>query len=183
MLDQLHNSGHSEGTELSVGIMVGQSASQTINERLAGFFEYWSDNAPKKWLISTDIMNCNGNIDLGERLAADFLEDHPNAAGLFGTNNGPTRALCRTVAEKERNDIIIVGFDFSDEIRSLIESPDYRASTMLQRQYDMSYKGVSTALEILRGRKPDIKFKDTGVITVNSSTMTDPDVTEVLEHN
>ena len=183
MLHQLHDAGHSEDSGLCVGIMVGQSTSQTINERLAGFFEYWSDNAPEKWIISTDIMNCNGNIDLGEQLAADFLEKHPDTAGLFGTNNGPTRALCRALVKKERNDPVIVGFDYSNEIKSLIGSSDYRASTMLQRQYDMSYKGVATALELLDGNKPGIKFEDTGVITVNKDTLADPDVEEVLKNN
>ena len=183
MLAQLHNAGHTEDTGLSVGIMVGQSTSQTINERLAGFFQYWSNNAPDNWIISTDIMNCNGNIDLGGQLTTDFLKKHPDTAGLYGTNNGPTRALCRTVNEQERNDIIIVGFDFSDEIKSLIESPDCRASTMLQRQYDMSYRGITTAIDLLDRRQPDIKFEDTGVITVNNDTLTDPEVVEVLKHN
>lgn len=183
MLDQLHNAGHTDDQSLNVGIMVGQSTSQTINERLAGFFQYWTKNAPDGWTISTDIMNCNGNIDLGGEMARDFLKNNPDTAGLYATNNGPTRALCQTVAETGRSDVVVVGFDFSDEMKSLIESPDFRASTMLQRQYDMSYKGVMTALDLLNHKQPDIKFEDTGIVTVNSDTMTDPDVKEVLKHN
>ena len=183
MLDQLHNAGHTDEQALNVGIMVGQSASQTINERLAGFFQYWTKNAPDNWTISTDIMNCNGNIDLGGEMAREFLKNNPDTAGLYATNNGPTRALCQTVAETGRSDVVVVGFDFSDEMKSLIESPDFRASTMLQRQYDMSYKGVMTALDLLNHKQPDIKFEDTGIVTVNSDTLTDPDVVEVLKHN
>lgn len=183
MLYQLHNTGHAEDTELNVGIMVGQSTSQTINERLAGFFQYWSNNAPGKWTISTDIMNCNGNIDLGGELTRNFLKKNPATAGLYATNNGPTRAICQTISDSARTDIVVVGFDFSDEMKALIESPDYCASTMLQRQYDMSYRGVMTSLDILNRKKPDIKFVDTGIVTVNSETINDPDVEKVLEHN
>ncbi len=183
MLKQLKATGHSESENLAVGIMVGTATSQTINERLAGFYKYWSENAPEKWDIVSDIMNCNGNIDLGDKLASDFLKNYPNTCGLYGTNNGPTRALCQALKAEGRTDIIVVGFDFSDEMKELIESPDYHASTMLQRQYDMSYKAVISSLELLDRKVPPRKFEDTGVVTVNGDTLSDPSVVEVLEHN
>ncbi len=40
-----------------------------------------------------------------------------------------------------------------------------------------------TALDLLNHKQPDIKFEDTGIVTVNSDTLTDPDVVEVLKHN
>ena len=183
MLRQLNSCGHSESESLCVGIMAGMATSQTINERLAGFYKYWSENAPDNWTIASDIMNCNGNIDIGDELAESFLKEHPDAYGLYGTNNGPTRVLCNIVREKSRTDIVVVGFDFSDEMKELIESPDYCASTMLQRQYDMGSRAVGSVLSILKGDVPPIRFEDTGVVTVNSDTLTDPDVEELLKHN
>ncbi len=183
MLFQLNEMGHSTYEDLTVGILVGQATSQTINERLAGFIQYWSFNAPDSWEIITDIKNCNGNIDLGEELITDLMKEHPNLAGLYGTNNGPTKALAQTISGQGRKDIVVVGFDMSDEIRALIESPDYHASTMLQRQYDMSYRGVEAILDMLNDEFPKIKFEDTGVASVNHNTMNDPDIIEVLSHN
>ncbi|MBR5407017.1 MAG: substrate-binding domain-containing protein [Lachnospiraceae bacterium] len=183
MIRQLMDTGHSDDEKLSVGIMVGSATSQTINERLAGFYQHWSSNAPKNWEIISDIKNCNGNIDLGGQLTGELFKDHADLAGLYGTNNGPTRALCRTVSDAGRTDIVVVGFDYSDEMKALLESPEYHASTMLQRQYDMSYRAVGTALELLKGIQPPVKFEDTGVVTVNSLTLNDPDVIEVLKRN
>ncbi|MCR5356067.1 MAG: substrate-binding domain-containing protein [Lachnospiraceae bacterium] len=183
MLSRLKEFGHTEDEQLSVGIMAGMATSQTINERLAGFYQYWSHNAPGKWSIISDIMNCNGNIELGDQMAVNTMKKHGDLAGLFATNNGPTRAICKAVSDNERTDLIIVGFDYSDEIKGLIASPDYRASTMLQRQYDMSYRAVGTALDLLSGKAVDIRFEDTGVVTVNNQTLTDPDVVELLKNN
>ena len=74
-------------------------------------------------------------------------------------------------------------FDYSDEIKALVESPDYRASTILQRQYDMGYSAVQSTLDILDGNTPSIKFKDTGVVTVNKDTLSDPLIREIIEQN
>lgn len=183
MIKQLKMSGHIANKELQIGIMVGTAASQTINERLAGFYKYWSENAPDKWTIISDIMNCNGKVELGNELAHDFLKNHPEVSGLYGTNNSPTRAICQVVKEEERRDLVVVGFDYSDEIKELIESSDYHASTMLQRQYDMGYKGVATVVGILKHKTISVRFEDTGVVTVNHMTLTNPSVMEVLANN
>ncbi len=183
MIAQLHEAGYLDYNDVAVGIMVGTAKSQTINERLAGFYQYWSNNAPGKWRIVSDIMNCNGNIDQGGQLLNAFLSENPDVCGLFGTNNGPTRVLCQAVREKEMKNVVVVGFDFSDEMKELIEAPDYRASTMLQRQYDMGYKGVESMCQRLAGTEPSVKFVDTGVVTVNKETIGTEDAAEVLKFN
>ncbi len=183
MIRQLLNTGHDRDSELSVGIMIGTAASQTINERLAGFYKYWTENAPRKWKILSDIMNCKGDMDYGHELAVDFLKNHPDVAGLYSTNNGPTKVVCSVIKEEFRPEIVIVGFDYSDEMKELIESPGYNASTMLQRQYDMGSRAVDMALQILNGTTPPIKFVDTGIVTVNRDTLSDPGIVEVLNRN
>ena len=183
MLNRFRSLGISESEEITVGILVGSSTSQTINERLAGFYQYWTQNAPESWSIISDIQNCNGDIQLGGELITSLLDDYPNLKGLFATNNGPTKAIAQIVNDHERKDIVLVGFDYSDEIKNLIESPDYHASTILQRQYSMSYKGVQSALEMIKGSVMDVKFEDTGVVTVNHKNLSDPDVQSVIENN
>jgi ribose transport system substrate-binding protein len=183
MLDELKLMGISENDDACVGIVVGTAASLTINERLAGFYQYWTNNAPDKWSIVSDIMNCNGDISRAEGMIKDTISAHPKLCGLYGTNNGPSKAIAEYVSSNGRTDIAVVGFDYSDELRDIIKSDDYYASTMLQRQYDMSFNGTQAALDLLNGAKMSAKFVDTGVVTVNSRTLTDPDVISVLEHN
>ncbi|MCR4807471.1 MAG: substrate-binding domain-containing protein [Lachnospiraceae bacterium] len=183
MIKQLKMAGYLSDRELKVGIMVGSAASQTINERLAGFYKCWTDNAPRKWSIIPDLMNCDGKIDEGIDIAEDFLKEHTDVCGLYSTNNSPTRAICSVVKDQERKDLVVVGFDYSDEIKELIEAPEYHASTMLQRQYDMGWRSVETAMQILGGNEPAVKFEDTGVVTVNYMNISDPEVMEVLKNN
>ncbi|MBR4175178.1 MAG: substrate-binding domain-containing protein [Lachnospiraceae bacterium] len=183
MISQLRQAGYSGNDNVSVGILVGYAQSMTINERLAGFYQYWSNHAPEKWIVISDIMNCNGDFELGKKITAEFLIQHPELNGLYGTNNTPARALGATIKKENRTDITVVAFDYSDEIKTLVESPDYRVSTILQRQYDMGYSAVQSTLDILDGNTPSIKFKDTGVVTVNKDTLSDPLIQEVIEHN
>lgn len=183
MLNQFYKSGLSENDDASVGILVGSSTSQTINERLAGFYQYWTNNAPEKWKIISDIKNCNGDITLGGEYVKNLLNENESIRGLFATNNGPTKALAQAVVDNHAENVIIVGFDYSDEIKSLIESSKFHASTILQKQYNMSYKGVQTALELLDGSTIDVRFEDTGVVIVNHDNYTDPDVQSVIENN
>ena len=183
MLNQLYKAGFSENEELSVGILVGQSSSQTINERLAGFYQYWITHAPSKWTIISDIKNCNGDISLGDKYVNSLIAENENLHGLYATNNGPTKVIAKSVLANNSKDIVVVGFDYSDEIKQLIETPEYHASTILQRQYQMSYNGVETALKLINGYKNDVKFEDTGVVIVNIDNLEDPEVKSVIDTN
>ncbi len=181
MLNRLEAQGVDKDEKIKIGILVGTAQSQTINERLAGFYQYWTDNAPENWEIISDILNCNGDMDLGKQLVDDLLKRGSDLRGLFATNNGPTKVLAKSVVEKGAKDIVVVGFDYSDEIKTMIESPDYHASTILQRQFYMSYKGVKTALDLLDGAKLDVKYENTGVIKVNHENINDSDVQAIIE--
>ena len=87
------------------------------------------------------------------------------------------------IKNRERKDIAVVHLDYSDEMKELIMDKDYNAATMLQRQYSMGQYAVQSALDALDGKKSDIKFVDTGVVTVNSSTISDSEIQEILSHN
>ena len=183
MLSLLQERGFQKSDAVGIGIMVGSVTSQTINERLAGFFQFWTQNAPENWKIITDIVSYDGNTGLAEELARDMLEKYPEINGVYGTNNGPTVGFAKTLKELNRTDISVVGFDYSDAIAELIASPDFSAATMLQRQFNMSYEGVTSALSLIAGEESSIKFIDTGVVTVNSHTLETPEVQEVIAHN
>lgn len=182
MIELMHRKGHANSDPVQIGVMVSTTYSQTINERLAGFFEYWTQNAPPNWQIIQDIKCLEGNTELAVPYTEMLMDDYPGLTGVFGTNDGPTAGLARALQENGRTDIGIVGFDYSEPIATLIASPDYDAATILQRQYDMSYRGVEAALELIDGKTMPIKFVDMGVVTVNSETIRTPEVQEVIKH-
>ena len=180
MISQLQKNGHSEDEELQVGVAVGAVSSQTVNERLAGFFRYWSVNAPKDWDVVTGLMNCYGTVSYGKQLVEDFLEQYPDVAGIYATNGTPTQAVAGVVAMSQRTDIAVVGFDYSDEIKLLIENSEYAASTVLQRQYDMGAYSIEAVCDLIDGDIMDVKFVDTGVYIVNNSNLDDEAVAEAI---
>ena len=182
MLSQLKQSGVADSDSIQIGLQLGAASSQTISERLAGFFKYWSKNAPESWEIISDIKCNDGYLDKAVACAEELLE-YPNLRGVFGTNNSSTRGFARVVREQERTDIVVVGFDYSDDIATLINDEAYRASTILQKQYYMSYSGVETALKLISGEEMPVKFVDMGVIVVNKDTIQQAEVQETLIHN
>lgn len=183
MIEQLHNKGYTDDEELGIGVQVITTTSQTINERLAGFLQYWAKNAPVKWSVIPDIKYNDGDIDRGYEVARELIRDYPEMKGLFATNNSSAFTLATAIKEKERTDIVLVGFDYSDEIAELINSDEYTASTVIQRQYDMAYDGIRTALELTDGKKTEQKFIDTGTIVVDPDNIDAPEVLEALGHN
>ena len=182
MIDLLRKDGASDSDGVQVGIQVGGTSSLTIIERLAGFLQYWSKYAPEAWEIIPDIKCNEGSVDKAVVCAEELLE-YPDIKGVFATNNGSTVGFARVVRDTKRTDIAVVGFDYSDEMAELIADSDYTVSTILQKQYDMGYTGVGSALEIIDGAKMPIKFVDTGVVVVNKDTVNRADVQEALLHN
>ena len=182
MIFLLKKNGTSDSDSIQVGIQVGATSSLTIIERLAGFLQYWSKNAPDSWEVIPDIKCNEGSVDKAMVCAEELLE-YPNLKGVFGTNNGSTVGFAKVVKEQERKDIALVGFDYSEEMAELINNDDYIVSTILQKQYNMGYTGIESALKLVNGQEMSVKFVDTGVVVVNKDTIDKAEVQEALKHN
>lgn len=176
----LRSAGKQEKDALSVGIDIGSSQSQTILERLAGFQEYWSNNAPSTWKVIEDIKNNGGDIDAAEQQSGEFMDTYKNLAALVGLNNGSTVGLARGIVKRKRTDLVLVGFDYSQEMQAMIADRTYHAASIVQRQYDMGYKGVEQALKLLSGGMAEYKYVDTGVQQVNYDNVDSPYVQKIL---
>lgn len=182
MIAQLQNLGYDENTTLDVAIQIGSGSSQTISERLAGFSQYWADNAYDNWNIVQDVKVNNGDMQLAYENTIDLMKTYPNLKGVFGCNNGSTVGLARGIYENNRTDIVVVGFDFSDEMATLICDPEYPAATMLQRQYQMAEKSVEAVRMLLQGEKIEQKFMDTGVVIVNQDNIYSDEIQEIISN-
>lgn len=183
MLKQLKKANNDEQNPLTVAIHVGWASSQTISERMAGFTKYWFEHAPGKWKIADDVKSNNGDVELAIKLTDDLLTEYPDLKGIFGCNNGSTVGVVRSVVQNNRKDIVVVGFDYSTDMASMIANEDYRAATMLQRQNEMVRIAIETALQRINGNEVTTKFIDTGVVVVNDETVNDPDVQAIISLN
>lgn len=181
LLNRLRDSGLSETEEAQVAIQVGSTGSQTINDRVKGFNEYWEANAPESWKVLKDDIKVNdGDISKAVGFCQDFLTTYPNLKAVFGPNNGSTVGFVTGLTEAKRTDIAMVGFDFSSEIETMIRSGEYNVASVVQRQYFMGYDGVKTALDLANGNAVSEKSIDTGVIIVDNENVDSEDVQSVI---
>lgn len=180
MLSQLKNRGLDSKDTLSVAIQAGSSSSQTIADRLAGFSQYWSEYAPDTWELVDDVKINGGDVNLAVTYAKECISENKNLKGVFGCNNGSTVGFAKAIAEMNRTDISIVGFDYSNEIAALIVDNHYSAATMLQRQDEMARLSVSAALGLLKGGSIEEKFVDTGIVVVNKENIEEEEIQAVI---
>ena len=167
MLLLLHKQGRSDTDQLSIGMGIGMMESQTTLERLAGFQEYWSANAPEAWTVLEDIKCNQGDADIAQSQSYDFMNTYPDLAGLVALNNGSAVGTALAVRNSGRTDIALVGFDYSDEMKTMIHDKSYDASSIVQRQYNMGYQSVEAAIKLIAGIEQPYKYVDMGVFQVN----------------
>ena len=183
MLRMLKEQGHLDSEEVYVAIELGAKASQTINERLAGFCQYWTKYAPETWRILDEIKCTDGDESLAIELSEEFLEQYPEVDGVFGTDNASTMGFSSALLKYDKQDVVMVGFDYSPEAAKILEDGQYNVSFMLQRQYDMGYKGVESALLLNNGETVECKFVDTGGVVLNKDTMNSEEILEIIQRN
>lgn len=181
LLKRMKAEGVSETETAQVAIQVGSTGSQTINDRVKGFNEYWSANAPAAWTVLNDDIKVNdGDISKAVGFCQDFLTTYPDLKAVFGPNNGSTVGFVTGLTEAKRTDIIMVGFDFSAEIETMIRSNEFNVASVVQRQYFMGYDGVKTALNLANGETIEEKTIDTGVILVDINNVDSEEVQSVI---
>jgi ribose transport system substrate-binding protein len=179
MLRQLKQSGASENEELQVAIQITSVSSQTVIDRLAGFNQYWSANAPSSWTVLDEVKLNNGDKDKAKQNCIDFLNEYPSIKGVFGCNNSSTIGFVNGLVEEKRDDVALVGFDYADETAEFISS--HNAATIVQNQYNMGYDGLKQALDMLNGESADYKFIDTGTLEVNKDNQAEYENAKVGE--
>lgn len=181
MLHMLKKQGHSENDEVNVAIELGGKSSQSINERLAGFYKYWTNYAPDTWYIIDEIKLNNGDEALAVELSEEILEQYSYVDGVFGVDNASTMGLASALLKHNKHDVVMVGFDYSPEVLKIIDDDNYNASVILQRQYEMGYKGVESACLLFRGENVDLKFVDTGGVVLNKDTRYSEEILEIIQ--
>lgn len=175
MLEQLYDAGNSPLDPLEVGIMLSSDTSQAMVNRVSGFLDYWANYAPEQWDVAQDIPINGGSIKKAQADAGKLLKENENIKGIFGCNNTSTVGIVNTLLEEERADVTLVGFDLADETRELIQNPDYRAVTVLQKQDQMGYLGMLSLDSFIKGEKSEQKYFDTGVAMVDSEYLMEND--------
>lgn len=176
MLTMLHEMGNSDSGSLEVGILLSSDTSQAMVNRISGFLDYWTNEAPSQWTIASDIYRNGGDLKKAQSDAARLLENHEHLKGIYGCNNTSTVGIVNTLLQKKRTDIAMVGFDLADETSQFIQDPDYHGVTLLQKQDQMGYLGMHSLDTLIHGEESDQKYFDTGITPVDADYLMENDV-------
>lgn len=168
MLGLLKEAGNLPSEELEVGIMLSSDTSQAMINRVSGFLEYWSLHSPAKWKIAQDIYLNGGNVEKAQSDAKKLIDQHENLKGIFGCSNTSTIGIASELLEENRKDIVLVGFDMADITVQIIQNPDYFAGTLMQRQDQMGYLGLTALYDFVSGSRYEQKYFDTGVVLIDA---------------
>lgn len=181
LLAQLRTAGVKEDEPAQIAIQVGALTSQTLMDRVAGFSQYWSQNAPREWTILDDVKCNEGNRDRATQYCHDFIRDYPQLKGVFGCNDGSTVGFARGLLELERTDIVFVGFDYSEPTARLVNDGRWEAATLVQRQFNMGYQGVFLARKLQDPNwVPERRVIDTGVELVTRDNSGEQNIQRLL---
>ena len=72
---------------------------------------------------------------------------------------------------------------YAPEVAQIVENGEYNVSIMLQKQYDMGYNSVDSAVSILNDQHIELKFVDTGVAVLNKDTFESDEIQQIIKRN
>lgn len=113
------------------------------------------------------------------RVVADILEREESVSAIFSDNEEATRGILQVITEKGLADRPrFIGFDYNPAIyRALLGG--YIDATFIQNPYRMGYVGVSTALQLIQGRKvPKRIFTEISLVT--RENIESPEIRELI---
>lgn len=166
LMQGLNEKGVTEGT---VGFECVNQGSQTVNDRIDGFKEYWQANAADLGLenvecLWNELKVSEGDSNLSMSMGADLLTAHDDLVGMAGFN-GTSVYFLTSLKEAGRNDIVGVGMDFNVDSYDLMEQ-GFEYGGVAQSTYNMGYYGVYLAVSIIAGQDYEGARIDSGLLEV-----------------
>ena len=151
-------------TEGTIGIISTNASTQSTVDRDSGFREAFEGS---KFTIE-ETQYCDGDVAKAQTIAENFITK--GVVGIFGANEGSTVGTGNAIKASGDSKIIGVGFDKSDNIKSLIQD-GYLLCTMAQNPDVMGKMGVDALVESLNGKDLKGETVDTGVSVLNKDNL------------
>jgi ribose transport system substrate-binding protein len=164
------------GGKGKVGMVVHDQTSKTGIDRRDGFIEYMKANAPGIELLP--VQYGGGDQAKSADITKSILQSNPDAAGIYGSNEGSAIGVIKGVEESGRTGVKIVGFDSGkaqiDAIRSGV-----MAGAITQNPVGMGAELVKAAMMAIDGKSLP-KTIDTGFYWYDKTNIDAPEIKAVL---
>ena len=175
----LHHTKADKNAPLKIGVQVATLGAQTMMDRVGGFKDYWNKNAPKNWEVLWDeIKIYEGDYQRALNNAQDILMRYPDITLLWAPNNGGVLGTATALKELDKKNACLIGMDFSADTELLIRQ-GFITGVAVQMQYQMGYKGVYAAYDLLHNKKVE-RNVDTGVLSLSMENIDTPEAEAVM---
>lgn len=159
-----------------IAIVNFAAGTQTAVDREVGFTEEIKQNHPNVSIVG--VQYCDSDPTKAANQATDFMSANPDLKGIWGANDQSAVGVAQAVKEQGK-DIMVVGFDNSDDIKSGLESGTIKG-TAVQMPTAMGSVGVQLVVDILAGNPPADKAVDTGVTIITSENYKEEEMQKIL---
>ncbi|MEW6281318.1 MAG: substrate-binding domain-containing protein [Candidatus Eremiobacterota bacterium] len=133
-------------------LLEGIAGHETVDARKNGFLQALKGHPEVRLAAS---QTANAEQEKAFNVTQNLLQSDPDVQGLFACNDVMALGALQACRSMGREDILIVGFDASDDAREAIRQGQMLGS-VAQYPREMGRLGVDSALRVLRGeRLPD----------------------------
>jgi ribose transport system substrate-binding protein len=100
-------------------IIIDHPTVSSVQDRVRGF-EATMKKYPGITIVAKP--SANGAREQAQRVMEDMLQAHRDLAGVFGINDDSALAAAGVLERAKRNDVVVIGFDATDEAQAAIKS-------------------------------------------------------------
>ncbi|PKM55330.1 MAG: sugar ABC transporter substrate-binding protein [Firmicutes bacterium HGW-Firmicutes-5] len=154
-----------------IAIINAQAGAGTTMMRENAFRDRIESQYPDIEIVG--VQYSDGDKQKALNYATDYMTQYPDLVGIYACNEGSTVGVGNAVDQAGKSDSIqVVGFDFSADVKALIEKGAIKAS-MVQNPYVMGYEGIKAASTVVAGGEVAVKDIDTGVTVATLENLAD----------
>lgn len=159
-----------------VALVVHDQTSRTGIDRRDGFVDRMKAAHPEVEIV--DIQYGAGDQLQSTEIAKAILTANPDLKGMFGANEGSAIGVLNAVAEMNRPEVVVIGYDSGVQQKEAIRSGKM-AGAITQNPVGIGYETVKAAVAAARGEAVP-KTIDTGFYWFDKSNIDDPTIAAVL---
>lgn len=151
--------------------------SESTEKREAGALQEFKSSLSKATILDSYY---SGTV-LGDakRNCDTMLDEHPGIVGVVAVSTISTKGILKSLQQRAlAGKIAIVGAGADEDIIQALRKGEIKA-LVLQNPFEMGYRGVKTAIAVLKGEKVE-KQSFTDVILVTAANIDSPEVQRLI---
>lgn len=159
-----------------VAVISAVAGTDVIQQRESGFV----DRAEELGFEVVGVFHSEGDRERAANIMQDLLVEYPDLVGVFCTNEGSTAGTCMTIRDEDAQELVVVGYDTSDETVHCVYD-GYLDAVISQNPYGLGYNSVVAAIEAVEGKTDFDKVTYSDSVLITAENIHDAEIIQVLD--